>query len=76
MRGLIPKDFTVGAAFPNPFNPKTTLLLVSLNIKYRPSEMTMKNIRNGRESVKRMDKVVFNPNVKDEYFTPRYLEKQ
>lgn len=55
---------------------RNILLVDSLNMKYRPGEMTMENIRNGRKSIMRMDKVIYNPNVKDEYFTTRYLEKQ
>ena len=55
---------------------RNILLVDSLNMKYRPGEMLMVNVQNGRKSIMRMDKVLFNPNVKDEYFTTRYLEKQ
>ncbi len=44
--------------------------------KYQAAKMVMINLENGRKSVMRMDQVVFNPQVKDEYFTTRYLEKQ
>ncbi len=43
--------------------------------KYQAAEMVMENVQNGRHSIMKMEQVVFNPNVKDEYFTTRYLEK-
>ncbi len=43
--------------------------------KYRPLHMTMRNHQNDRRSVLRVSKIVFNPEVKDEYFTTRYLER-
>ena len=44
--------------------------------KYLAVEMIMQNTRNGRKSIMKMDKVQFNPNVRDDYFTTRYLEKR
>ena len=44
--------------------------------KYLATEMIMQNIQNGRKSTMQMDKVQFNPNVPDDYFTTRYLEKK
>ena len=35
----------------------------------------MTNVRNKRKSQFKIDKIVFNPDVNDEYFTTRYLEK-
>ncbi|NOQ98018.1 MAG: outer membrane lipoprotein-sorting protein [Calditrichae bacterium] len=46
------------------------------NGKYLATEMTMENIQNGRKSIMKMENVQFNPNVRDDYFTIRYLEKR
>lgn len=43
--------------------------------KYRPTHMIMVNKQNGRKSTLVIDKIQFNPDVKDEYFTTRYLER-
>ncbi len=43
--------------------------------KYQAAEMVMENVQNGRKSIMHMDQIAFNPNVKDEYFTTRYLER-
>ena len=45
------------------------------NHKYRPMHMIMDNKQNGRKSIFKIDKIVFNPDVKEEYFTTRYLER-
>ncbi len=45
------------------------------NHKYRPMHMIMVNKQNGRKSIMKVDKIQFNPNVKDDYFTTRYLER-
>jgi hypothetical protein len=45
------------------------------NHKYRPMRMIMVNGQNGRKSVFNMDEIQFNPDVKDEFFTTRYLER-
>jgi len=45
------------------------------NNKSVPTHMEVVNIQNGRSSVMKMEKIIFNPNVKDEYFTVSYLEK-
>jgi outer membrane lipoprotein-sorting protein len=50
-------------------------LLDEKNKKYLPVDITMDNKQNGRSSRIIMEKVVFNPNVKEEYFTTDYLEK-
>jgi len=47
----------------------------SMNHKYRPMRMIMVNKQNGRKSILIVDEIQFNPNVKDEYFTTRYLER-
>ena len=46
------------------------------NHKYRLIHLEMVNKQNGRRSVLKVNSIVFNPNVKDEYFTPRYLERE
>jgi outer membrane lipoprotein-sorting protein len=45
------------------------------NRKYRPMHMNMVNKQNGRKSILKIDEIQFNPEVKDEYFTTRYLER-
>ena len=45
------------------------------NHKFRPTRMVMVNKQNGRKSVLNMDEIQFNPEVKDEFFTTRYLER-
>lgn len=45
------------------------------NKKFRMMEMVMENQQNGRTSIIKTDKVVFNPSVKDDYFSMRYLTK-
>lgn len=46
------------------------------NHRYRLMHMIMENKQNGRKSIFKIDKIVFNPDVKDEYFTSRYLERE
>ena len=46
------------------------------NHKYRALHMEMENQQNGRKSILKIDKIQFNPSVKDEYFTTRYLERE
>lgn len=50
-------------------------LLDEKNKKYQPVDITMDNKQNGRSSRIVMEKLVFNPDVKEEYFTTDYLEK-
>jgi outer membrane lipoprotein-sorting protein len=50
-------------------------LLDEKNKKYQPVDITMENKQNGRSSRFIIEKVVFNPSVKEEYFTTDYLEK-
>jgi hypothetical protein len=50
------------------------LLDVKLN-KYQAMEITMINRQNGRKSVMKFDKLLFNPDVNDNFFTIRFLEK-
>lgn len=50
-------------------------LLDEKNKKYQPVDITMENRLNGRSSRFVIEKVVFNPAVKEEYFTTDYLQK-
>ena len=43
--------------------------------KYMATRMEMNNIQNGRRSVMTIDKIQFNPDVKEDYFTLAYLER-
>ncbi len=46
------------------------------NNKYRPTHLVMTNKQNDRKSVFRVDQIIFSPEIEDEYFTTRYLERQ
>jgi hypothetical protein len=50
-------------------------LMDAANKKYQPVKSQMVNKQNGRVSTFTIDKSLFNPNVKDSYFTTQYLEK-
>jgi outer membrane lipoprotein-sorting protein len=43
--------------------------------KYIATRMEMSNLQNGRKSVMTIDKIEYDPNVKDDYFTIGYLER-
>jgi hypothetical protein len=43
--------------------------------KFMATRMEMSNIQNGRKSVMTIDKIQYNPQVKEEYFTLGYLER-
>lgn len=43
--------------------------------RFRPIHMVMTNLQNDRKSILKVDKIVFSPDVKDEFFTTRYLER-
>ena len=43
--------------------------------KYLATRMEMTNMQNGRKSVMTIDKIQYNPDVKEEYFTLGYLER-
>lgn len=44
--------------------------------KYRPMLLRMDNVQNGRASVMKVEQIQINPNIQDEYFTTRYLERE
>jgi hypothetical protein len=50
-------------------------LLDAKRKRYRPLRMVMTNTQNGRRSVFSSEQVAFAPDTKDDYFTPRYLER-
>jgi outer membrane lipoprotein-sorting protein len=45
------------------------------NHKFRFGRIEIENVKNGRKSISETEQIVFNPNIPDEYFTSRYLEK-
>lgn len=45
------------------------------NHKYKIKVMTMVNLLNGRKSISTIDQIQYSPNVSDDYFTTRFLEK-
>jgi len=47
-----------------------------VNERYRASEMEMTNLQNGRRSLLKSDELKFIPDISDEYFTTRYLERE
>jgi hypothetical protein len=54
---------------------KNIKLLDEKNKKYQTLDVFIENKQNGRSSRFLIEKVVFNPNVKEEYFTTDYLQK-
>jgi hypothetical protein len=46
-----------------------------INHKYRFIHMIMTNNHNDRKSIMKVNEIQFNPDVNDEYFTTRYLER-
>lgn len=46
------------------------------NHKFRFMRMEMVNHQNGRKSIMINEQLEFNPNIKDSYFTTRYLERE
>lgn len=54
---------------------KSVIEVDNKNHKYKMKEMEMVNLLNGRRSVSKMEQIKFNPNIPDDYFTTRFLEK-
>jgi len=46
------------------------------NHKYRLIRLRMENKQNNRKSILNIEKIQYNPNVKNEYFTTRYLARE
>lgn len=51
-------------------------LIDSVNNKYRVFQMSISNYINNRKSQMLIDQLVLNPDIEDEYFTTRYLERE
>ena len=47
-----------------------------VNHKYRAMHLEMTNKQNDRRSIMINEQLEFNPNIKDDYFTTRYLERE
>jgi len=47
----------------------------SVNHRYRPTHMVMVNKQDNRKSILKINQIQLNPDVKDDYFTTRYLER-
>ena len=50
--------------------------LDTVNHKYRAVTLEMVNLQNGRKSYLENETIEFNPNISDDYFTTRYLERE
>jgi hypothetical protein len=50
-------------------------LLDAKQKRYRPLRMEMTNLQNGRRSLFTSEELAFAPGAKDDYFTPRFLER-
>jgi len=46
-----------------------------VNHRYRPMHMVMVNKQDNRKSIMKINQIQLNPDVKDDYFTTRYLER-
>lgn len=51
-------------------------LIDSENSKYRIFHMSIKNFINNRKSEMLIDELILKPDIKDDYFTSRYLERE
>jgi hypothetical protein len=56
-------------------NVATVKTLDAKNKKYQATDILIENVQNGRSSRFVIDTIILNPNIKDDYFTPAYLEK-
>lgn len=54
---------------------KEVKMIDTKNKKYQPLHLEIKNVQNNRISILKFEKIIFNPKVKDEYFSTTYLEK-
>lgn len=54
---------------------KKVKMIDTKNKKYQPLHLEIKNVQNNRISILEFEKIIFNPKVKDEYFSTTYLEK-
>ena len=78
------KDFVIRRAEFYDFSDTHFKTLTSANVKlidsekmkYRPLLMHMENHVNGRKSILEIKEIVINRNVREEYFTQRYLSRE
>lgn len=54
---------------------KSVIEVDTKNHKFKMEEMEMVNLLNGRRSISKTEQIKFNPNIPDDYFTTRFLEK-
>lgn len=45
------------------------------NDRFRITYMEMENKQNGRKSILKVDEIKYAPDISDDYFTTRYLER-
>lgn len=68
--------YDAGGALLKELKTEDIKLLDPKKNRYRAMKMEMTNKKNGRKSVFESEKVTLAPDTKDEFFTPRYLERQ
>jgi hypothetical protein len=68
--------YDAGGALMKELKTEDIKLLDPKKNRYRAMKMEMTNKKNGRRSVFESEKVTLAPDTKDEFFTPRYLERQ
>ncbi len=54
---------------------KSVIEVDAQNHRYKLKEIEMVNLLNNRKSISAIDQIKFNPDIPDDYFTTRYLEK-
>ena len=67
--------YDAGGALLKELKTEDIKLLDPKKNRYRAMKMEMTNKKNGRKSVFESEKVTLAPDTKDEFFTPRYLER-
>jgi hypothetical protein len=68
--------YDAGGALLKELKTEDIKLLDPKKNRYRAMKMEMSNKKNGRRSIFESEKVTLAPDTKDEFFTPRYLERQ
>jgi hypothetical protein len=68
--------FDIDNQFYKELNVQRIKELDTVHHKFRAMEMEMINHQNGRRSILENTQLEFNPNIKDDYFTLRYLERE
>ncbi len=54
---------------------KSVIEVDTKNHKFKMEEMEMVNLLDNRRSISKTEKIKYNPNIPDDYFTTRFLEK-